>query len=84
MNGRLHNIVIGGPGSRPTQPTIDFLKDFSVDEPSAVDQLAAIQDPDGEAAQKVKDWKAWRTKVRRFAVQPMRPEFVETVTVENL
>jgi len=30
------------------------------EEPSAVDQLAAIADPEGEAARRVREWREWR------------------------
>ena len=48
--------------------------------PSAVDRLAALSDPDGEAAELVRKWEAWRKKSKTL----IRPEFFEQVTVENL
>lgn len=38
----------------------------SCEEPSAVDRLAAIDDPDGEAAQRVKDWEKWRVTLKNL------------------
>lgn len=41
--------------SDPSTPAGDVLAAFGI-EPSAVDRLAAIEDPDGEAGQRVKEW----------------------------
>ena len=39
----------------PVAPAAGY--DMLIDGPSAVDRLAAIEDPDGEAGQRVKQWK---------------------------
>ena len=74
-------MIIGGPGSR-REPTHDFLKDFRVAEPSAVDQLAAMHDPEGEAAQKVRDYAEWCARVKKLAAMPTLN--YERVTLDNL
>lgn len=60
-------------------------------EPSAVDQLAALSDQDGEAAERVKAWKkareeqAERRKKWKVYKDPtFTPVFVGRATVDNL
>ena len=63
-------------------------------EPSAVDQLAAVADPDGEAAQRVKEWEErntdWddlRKSIKRrhsYKIKPVDPKFSATGSVANL
>lgn len=47
-------------------------------EPSAVDQLAALGSPDGEAGELVRKWKNRKPPVL------INPDFYGTITVENL
>lgn len=63
-------------------------------EPSAVDRLAAVADPDGEAARRVAEWKKrqaswdemWNSLRRRhsYKTKPINPKFFGTATVANL
>jgi len=54
-----------------------------IDEPSAVDQLAAIADPAGGAAERLVEYQKCLDRVRRMAQEVSR-EFVDVVTIENL
>jgi len=54
--------MIGGPGSRPPEP-IKWSVEPLLPEPSAVDFLAALEDPTGESALRVA---AWKTQVAGF------------------
>lgn len=47
-------------------------------EPGAVDQLAALGSPDGEAGELVRKWKNRKPPVL------INPDFYGTITVENL
>jgi hypothetical protein len=46
------------PGPQPAPGS--FFEHLFPDEPSAVDRLAALVEPDGEAARRVAEWKAHR------------------------
>jgi hypothetical protein len=78
------NVTIGGPGSRPLEPTIDFMKDFMPAEPSAVDQLAALEDPDGESAERVDEWKRAVKVLKRAAKDDGLREYITEVTSDLL
>lgn len=60
-------------------------------EPSAVDRLAALPDPDAgtDAARRVREWKAGAYEDPTYPrdqclLKPVNPDFYDTVTIENL
>lgn len=86
---------IGGSGQPPVVDPNDFsiregLRDrFRPPEPSAVDQLAALGDPSGDAGRRTRVWKQGHyddpTYPRgKCLLKPVNPDFYGTVTVENL
>jgi hypothetical protein len=62
-------------------------------EPSAVDQLAAVADPEGEGAQRVKEWEErnadWddlkgAVRRRNYKIKPADPKFFGSCSAANL
>ena len=78
----MKNVTIGGPGSRPTQP-VEWPVKPAHPEPSAVDFLAAIEDPGGASAIRVM---LWKTQQMRLEIDKLEIERLRTAdfTIENL
>lgn len=88
---------VGAPAQPPIIDPNDFslrkgLRDrFLPPEPSAVDRLAALPDPEAatDAARRVREWKAGGyedpTYPRgKILLRPINPDFYGIVTVDNL